>query len=250
MGTFKIDTKTIIIVILAILLLIGSAYHFKVVGNHDTKLTQEKNLRNALSDTLKIYQNKEKEWVAEKLTIQTETKVLKDKNLVLSENQKELIRRVDAISKDNQIITAALIKLGTKIEGLENKNGIVLNDSTVKFIEKNDSIDYDLRIHNVKQYSHIKPVLEFKHFNLPNEQFISFQWKDKNKKEGYPVSFSISNSNSFYQIHDIDSYIIPEIQKELIKPTWYQKLGKFSKTTTGKILFFGVGFVVGAVLIQ
>ena len=247
--SIKLDKRNIIILILLLLLLFGGFQYFRNGSQHKKELQKQENLRNALSDSVKIYRNKEHEWVAEKLTIQAETKDLKDKNLKLTANQTDLIRRVDEINKKNQVITAALIEMGAKIDGLVNNKPVIQNDSTIQFTTKTDSIDYDIRVHNVKQFGLNQPSLEFNKFSLPNKQLVEFHWKD-DKKEGYPISFTVTNTNPYYKVYNLDSYAIPELDKTKVKPTFWNKLGDFSKTWGGRAVFFGIGVVAGAAIIK
>jgi hypothetical protein len=119
----------------------------------------------------------------------------------------------------------------------------------VQFVKNDSTMKYDLIVHNVQPIDLELPKLEFKKFELPNTQFIEFHWKDE-RKEGYPISFSVTNSNPYYKVYNIDSYAIPELNKVELKPNFWQKLAKFSKSTGGKIAFFGVGVVTGAVLVN
>lgn len=247
--TLDFDKRNLAILGLALLLLFGTFYHFNTVNQHEAKLKQEKNLQNALGDTLKTYKNKENQWVSEKLTLQADTKELKDKNLTLTSNQSELIKKVDEINKHNQIISAALIQMGVKLDGMVNTNAIVENDSTIEFPKNSDTIKYNILVHNVKQTGFKKPVLEFKEFSLPNKQLVEFHWKDE-RKEGYPISFTVTNSNPYYKVYNLDSYAIPELQKTTVKPSFWNKVGTFSKTWGGRAIFIGVGVLVGAALVK
>lgn len=244
MDKFKLDGKILVIVILAILLLLGTGYHFNEIQKHNTQHQQDKNLQNALSDTLHTFKNSENQWVSEKLTLQAETKDLKNNNLVLTQNQSDLIKKVDEINKHSQIISAALIQMGVRLDGIVNNKPIIENDSTIEFSVKNDSLDYNIVVNNVKSTGYKLPELEFKYFNLPNTQTIVFSWKD-DRKEGYPINFSVTNSNSLYKIYDLNSYAIPELTRAVVKPTFLMKLGKLSKSTGGKITILGVGIVAG-----
>ncbi len=245
--TLNFDKRNIIIVILLLLLIFLGFRYFKSNGDHKSEIQKQENLRNALSDTLKTYRNKENEWVSEKLTIQAETKDLKDKNLILTENQTDLIRRVDEINKHNQIISAALIEMAVKLDGVVNNKPVIENDSTIQFAAKSDSLEYDIKVHSVKPVGTQTPLLEFKKFELKNKQFVEFHWKDQ-KKEGYPISFSVTNSNPYFQTYNLDSYSIPELDKAKIKPTFWGKVGKFTKSTGGKLVIFGVGALAGATI--
>jgi len=245
--TLNFDKRNLLILVLLLLLGFGISYHFYIVGKNKDQIKQEKNLQNALTDSVKTYRNKENQWVSEKLSLQADTKDLKDKNLTLSKNQADLINRVDQINKHNQVISAALIQMGVKIDGLANADPVHQTDSTVEFAANTDSLSYDILISKVKPIG--KPVLDFKKFALPNTQLVEFHWKDE-RKEGYPVSFTVTNSNPYYKVYNLDSYAIPELDKTKVKPTFWNKLGTFSKSTGGKIVFLGIGFVAGAALVK
>jgi hypothetical protein len=244
---FKLDIKTIIIIGLILLLTLGGWYHFhrtgKLEGQHDLDVK----LQRALTDTLHQYKNDKGEWVSEKLTLQLDLKDLKDKNLTLTQSQKDLLDAVKKVNKDNQVITAALIDMGVKLDGIKNSNSVVVNDSTIHFPMKSDSINYDIFVSNVKATGLKKPALEFRTFSMPNQQFIEFHWKD-NKKEGFPIAFSVKNSNPLYKVYDINSYAIEGLDKNKIDPTWWQKFKNSTKSTTGRALLVGAGIAIGVLI--
>jgi hypothetical protein len=93
----------------------------------------------------------------------------------------------------------------------------------------------------------LNPTLTFQYLTLPNTQFIEFHWKN-DKKVGYPVAFSVTNTNDYFRIINIDSYIIPEIKQSTLKPTFWSKVGDFFTKSGGKLIWFGAGGVGGAVL--
>jgi hypothetical protein len=101
--------------------------------NFNDKLVQEANLRKALADTVTHFQTKEGEWGAEKRTMQTDLKTLKDVNLNLNENQKALIKHVEQQNKTNQVIAAAIIDLRAEVKGLKDDAPVAVTDSTVQF---------------------------------------------------------------------------------------------------------------------
>jgi hypothetical protein len=250
--SLNLDKRDLVIGALVLLLLIGGFYHFNSVGKNADKLQQEKNLQKALVDSVHHYMNREKELVSEKLTLQSSTKELKESNLALTASQKELVTRVDEINKHNQIISAALIQMGVKLDGLKNDSPVLETDSTEQFASspKDSTLSYEILVKNVKRFNPaFKPVLEFTKFSVPNKQFIEFHWKD-DKKEGYPISFSVSNTNPYFKVYNLESYAIPELDKKKVKPTFWNKLGAFSKTWGGKAIFFGAGALVGAAVLK
>jgi|WetSurMetagenome_2_1015567.scaffolds.fasta_scaffold161220_3 hypothetical protein len=246
------DKKTVAIIVLLLLLIFGAGYHFDQINKKNQKILEKENLGKALTDSVHRYKNKEGDWVNEKLTLQTDLKDLKDKNLNLTTNQQNLVKAVDAINKHNQVISAAMIQMGVKLDGLTSSEPVVETDSTERFTSnpKDTTLTYEIIVNNVKRYNpNILPTLDFRKFDLPNTQTVEFHWKD-DKKEGYPISFTVTNTNPYYKVYNIDSYAIPELTKANVKPNFWQKLGKFSKSTGGKIIFFGAGVIVGAALVK
>ena len=211
-------------------------------GKHQTEVK----LRNALIDTVSHYKNAYGEEVATKLTLQTTVKNLEEINDDLTASQQELLRRVKEADKENSIISAALIEAEAIIDSLMGDGWVVVNpeDSTINFSDSTDFLLYDITIGNAFASTPEKdPTIMFNHWRMPNKQFVDFHWKDE-KKEGYPIEFSVSNSNPYFKTIDINSYAIPRLDKEVLNPTGWQKVGQwFSKN--GKI----VGFVAGGVVI-
>ena len=238
------------IVLVIILLLIGTGI-FKIqrnkINNLNDKYQSEVNLKKALLDSLDVYQNTEGEWVAEKRTIQATIKELESMNGELTADQKRLLAKIKEVNKDNSIITAALIRANFVIDSLLH-SGIVIVDTTnktVDFIETtNSNIRYNFQARGVLPFPpNTKPSLMINNLTLPNEQFVEFHWMD-NKKEGYPIAFSVTNTNNYIKVYDVNSYAIPEIKKEVINPTGWEKVTVWLRKN-GKV----VGYVVGGVAI-
>lgn len=237
------------IVLVLILLLIGGGM-LKIQNNRiknlKNKYQSEVKLKNALIDSVDFYVNVYGEVVAEKLTLQTTIKELEKINENLTASQRELLARVKISDKENKVITAALIEAKVIIDSLMGSGWVVVNpeDSTINFTDTTEFLLYDITIGNAFASTPKKdPTIMFNHFSIPNKQFIEFHWKD-DKKEGYPIEFSVSNSNKYFKTYNINSYAIPELQKEVINPTGWQKVGQWF-TKNGKI----VGFVAGGVVI-
>lgn len=252
--TIEINLITVILAGLALLFAIGFGVmlYINKTSNLRNQIESEIKIRNALVDNVKYYQNKEKEWVAEKLTIQATVSELTKMKNELTQTQKELLERIKQTSKDYTIIAAALIKQNIKIDSLL-LNGNTEIDTLNKEIRFYDTykdsskvMSYDFRVKNVIPSSLIKlPKLLIDSLSLPNTQYIDFKWKN-DKKAGYPVSFSITNSNGFFQTNNIDSYIIPEISKEQLNPNFWGKIGNFFIRSGDVIICVGIGGVIGA----
>lgn len=241
------NNRWAILGLILILLIGGTIWKFqrdKISDLNDKNLT-DTNLRKSLNDTVDYYLNKEQDWVAEKLTIQYRIDDLEEINNELTADQKRLISKVKEIQKENSVISAALVKAKFIIDSLINDSGLVdtLNN-TIEFTDANDNIKYKFKIFSVRPYPlDSKPRLLIDELSLPNEQFIEFHWKDE-KKEGYPISFSVTNTNEYFKIVDINSYAIPELIKEEIDPTTWGKITDWFKGN-GKL----AGCVVGGIVV-
>ena len=244
-------TTIIIIIIIALTVLIGGwkLYNNKV-SNLNDKIEAEIKLKNALLDTITNYRNEKKEWVAEKLTIQITVKDLEKMNSQLTIYQKELLVRIKEVNKKNDIISAALILSQLKIDSLLLRGEPIIDTVNKKIIfkgnynENKKEMNYSFTVGNAIPSSKLtKPTLTIDSLSFENKQFVSFQWKDE---KGKPVSFSISNSNDFFKTVNIDSYAIPELNKDQIKPSFWQKVGNFFTGSGNTLLTFGAGGIVGA----
>jgi hypothetical protein len=239
------------VLILMVILIAGWKFHSNRVDTLKNELATEIKLKNALIDTVHTFQNKEKEWVSEKLSIQESIKNLENMNSKLTSAQNELIARVRELNKTNTVIAAALIRTQLRVDSLLVAGGVNIDTTkkTIEFIGKyvdgNKKMNYGFTMGKVlPAYMDVKPTLKIDLLEFPNTQTIDFHWKN-NKKEGYPVAFSISNSNDFYKTVSIDSYVIPEINKEVIKPNGWQKIGSFFKKTGNKFVYIGIGAGIG-----
>jgi len=249
LNTVKLNLVTVIIIVTV--LLVGTGIGFYKLGNDlkamKTVISDKEKTTNALNNSVKFYTNKYNEVVAEKLTLQGTVKEVIDKNNKLNANQVDLMNRVKEINKKYIIIAAANVKLMVKIDSLESSIGVynaTTNEITYK--DSTKEISYNIVANNVIELKDKKSKIKFNTLYLPNTQKINFQWS-KDSKLDHPVSFSVSNTNKYFKVYDIDSYIIPEVNKEVIKPSGWQKIGNFFTKTGGKISIFGVGVGVGAV---
>ena len=243
----KIDLKTIVIIGLIIAVLVGGGLWKNGHDNWKTKYNQEVNLKNALQDSIKHYQNKEGEWVAEKKTLQASIGTLEDDNLNLTENQKNLVSRVKKLSKEKDVFAAALAQQEVLIDSLVNTTVVIDTvNHTLAFEANTDSLEYTIKVLNVKPLERLSPVLLIEHLSIPNEVFIEFHWDDG---KTHPTTVSITNSNPLFKTNDIDSYTIPELQKDVVKPRGWKKIGNFFKKTGKYIGIFGAGALVGGLLI-
>ena len=253
----KVNNRWAVVLVILLLLAGGTIIHFKnqKIASLQTEVKNEIKLRNALLDSVKFYKNKRDEVVAEKLTIQETVKNLEKMYDQLNVTQKELIDRIKEMSKKNEVIAAALIKTDVKIDSLLAKdkiNGnVVTVDSSKKMFNinnlasKDTSFIYDINVNNVlPAFSSIKPSILFKSIEIPNKQFVEFHWKNE-KKKGYPIAFSISNSNKYIKTVGLESYAIPPLDKLKLNPTGWQKIGNFFIKNGRTVICIGIGTGLG-----
>lgn len=246
----NIDLKWVIIGVVIIFLFFGGGFGLisHKLNKTQNSLLEQKNLTEALRDSIKTTLNKYGEVVSEKRTLQASLKTLNEQNLKLNQSQKELIDRVKEIQKDNQVISAALIETEAKLDSALFANSDVdINerDSSITFNEENDTISFNLTVLNtIPALSSKKPSLLFNKLSIPNKQFIEFHWENDKKYEQKPVSFSISNSNPIFKTHNIESYTIPEINKEAIKPTGWEKIKHFIGDRKSEFI---IGAITGSI---
>jgi hypothetical protein len=244
----NLDFKTITIIILIIVVIFGGGFFW----NKNSKLQQqynlEVNLKNALQDSIEYYQNKEGEWVAEKLTLQADLKDLEDENLNLSENQKRLVARLKTEQKEKDIIAAALAQQQVVIDSLlQAATNVDTVNNTIDFVKVTDTLEYDIQILEAKPIENGNPQMLIKKLRIPNELFVEFHWEDE---KTHPIAVSVTNSNPMFKTNDLDSYAIPELQKEEINPTGWQKFKKFLKKNGEKVLVFLGGAAVGGLVVM
>jgi len=253
----KQKNHMLIAIIIAIILILSAIVYFQHnrIANLKDKYQTEVKLKDALIDTVKIYQNQRDEWVSEKLTMQENIKNLKEIYEKLSDSQKELIDRVKELNKKNTIIAAALIETNAHIDSLKHElldGAETIIDTTKKKINFNNlktqdsTFRYDIDVlHVLPAHLDINPDLLFKSIELPNKQFIEFHWKNE-KKKGYPISFSVSNSNKYIKTINVESYAIPSLDKLNINPNGWQKFGNFFIKNGKTVLYIGMGGAIGA----
>jgi len=237
----KINYKLAIPYVLLVLFIAIGAYYFHRVNKLEVSLQSETNLRLALVDTVSVYRNQRNELVAEKRTMQFK---LNDKEF----ENKELIKRIKETEKKNAtlekkvtVFAAALVESQVIIDSLQrSKVFISERDSSVSFAFKSPDLEYTLKVKPVYTFKNQPPQLTFVDFKIPNKQFIEFHWRN-NPKEGYPISFSVTNTNPYFKTVNIESYAIPEIYKPEVKPSFWKKVGNGIKSGGKNLIYVGVG---------
>lgn len=250
---YTLKNYKIVGIVIAIILSLSLIVYFqhKSIVNLKEKNKNEVKLRTALLDSVEYYRNERNELVAEKLTMQETIKNLGKISNQLNFMQKELIARIKEVEKKNDVIAAALFNTNVKIDSLLHK-GETIVDTIGKTITFRDLYKVDKR---EVRYSFIvgkvlpadikiKPTLLIDSLYFPNTQFVDFKWKN-DRKAGYPVSFSVTNSNDFFKTSNVESYIIPNITKEHLNPNGWQKFENFFIRNGNKVFYIGIGVGAG-----
>lgn len=204
-------------------------------------------LKNALNDSVNYYINELGEVVAEKLTLQSTIKNLESLNDQLTASEKELLARLKQEKNEKAVIVAALVDAKIIIDSLMGAGDVAVTDSTIEFnsFDTEEYFKYNIVVNGAKPItSLIKPAIFFNRLEFPNQQFIKFNWGEK--EEGYPIEFSISNSNPYYKVLDVSSYAIPELQKDVVNPSGWEKVGQWFKRNGRTIVYVGAGAAIGA----
>lgn len=245
----NINLTTLIIVGVVIFFMIfgGFGYHFRKVNQLNQQLNEEVKLRNALIDTVRTYKNQAGELVSEKLTLQADISKLREMNESLTQSQRNLLTRIEQLNRDKRVITAALIEANAIIDSLLHTGSTTIDpeNATIRFIDKQEHLEYDILVTNVVEAdSTSKTNLFIRRLTLPNEMFIEFHWQ-LDRRANYPVAFSVTNTSPFHQINNVESYAIPQLQKEDLDQNTWNKITQWFEKNGGVAIKVGVGGVAG-----
>ena len=251
----NVDLKTIVII--AVLLIVGFGGGFKWMNNRfkdvSAQLEQQTIIAQALQEDVKHTKDQLDREVASKTTIQGKLDEVLNTNIKLTENQQELLGEVKRLQEDNTVISAALIETVTKLDSLRNtlKPEVDTINNTIKFPILTDTISFNAFIGNVKPAFKLKePTFLMTDLKIPNKQLVEFHWENDSEYKQKPVTVSVTNSNSMMKTVNVDSYVIPEVNKNALKPTGWQKFGGFFKNRKSEIIIgtimTGVGIYIGA----
>jgi hypothetical protein len=237
----KNRTSEFILICLLLLVLVGGFGLWRsMVNKHKAELAQANNYKNALTTQMKVYKDANGNIWAEHLTLQVSLNQLRADTARLNSEKRELLHRIMETQHGKAVIAAALIKTKVKTRVIYVPKPTDTTDSTVTFVSKTDSISFKATVANVYTIPTRTPSFRLDSLSLDNKTYVNFKWGAK--KEGYPVSFSVTNSNPLFKTVNIESYAIPELSKTELRPTFFQKLGT-GISTHGVV--FGVGAIIG-----
>lgn len=234
-------TTTIILACLLLLVAVGGyALWRNEVVKHKSELKAANNYKNALMAEMKIYKDSNGAIWAERMSLQVDLNQLRSDTALLNRDKKELLRRIIRTKYEKSIIAAGLIETKVKTKVIYVVKPSAVTDSSVTFTAKSDSINFKATVLNVQAIAHRTPSFRIDSLTLSNKAFVNFKWGSK--KEGYPVSFSVTNSNPLFKTVNIESYAIPELSKDALRPTFFKKLGTGIRTHGVSL---GIGAIVG-----
>ncbi|MFW6243131.1 MAG: hypothetical protein ACOC2W_03135 [bacterium] len=245
-------TKTVLFILIGLLLslmYIGFRHYNEKINDLNIDVRNKDNLAKALVDSIDHYVDVNGNLVSEKRTLQADIDDLSDKNLKLNRSQKKLIDHVNELKKEYDVLNSAYIETKTELNDLKNKFGrydtinkrVVFEDST-KFV------DYRLFVSNVMPIKNKKPMLEFDKFDIYNKFNVDFVWGDKD--DNYPISVQVRNDNIFTKTTNVESFAIPNVRPDVVKPTKWQKFKKWMKNKSDLLMGVGIGFGAGALLVN
>lgn len=236
MKNYVIPTLILIIIILAVFFYIEKLEH----SHAKEKIVERNKFLAVLNDSLHIIKTKNGDLEYSKKSLQNNIKFLQENINTLSDNQKTL---VNEIKNNKNIISAMQTKMEIALSNISNTHSTFVNDTTIRFSDSTAFLSYNIEISGIKASSN--PDLTIKTLELPNKQTITFEWDNE---KTHPVKGTVTNTNPYIKINELDSFIIPEIEKEKIKPTTWQKFKTLTNKTTSKLALVGIGAAIGFVL--
>lgn len=233
---------------IAVIILLLSMF-FSEKNTHKKDMVESNNLLVALHDSMTTYINDNGQLINEKKTLQTNYEILENENLNLTSSQKALLSEIKKLNKDNYLISAALIdtriRLNRLIDSIEQT--VIYDTNKITFNATSKYLTYNIDVFNVGRVGFGTPRLVMNDLSLDNRQLIEFHWEN-NVKLGYPVSFSVKNSNPYFVTSNIESYAIPNLKKESVDPTGWMKIKKWFNNNWDKSLYFAGGVGIGYLL--
>lgn len=249
-----INIKNVLIFILIIILGFGIKFHFSSISNQEKKYQQALKLQEALHDSLRTYKTKSGFLIAEKRSLQLNLKELEEINEKLNTHQQQLLKNIKKLykerNKEKEVFAAAQINYQKLIDSLHVQTASLeknQNNNSVHFRNTNANFQYDIRILNVQPIENQNPQLQIQSLDFPNTQTITFNF-DKNQRKDYPVSFSVLNTNRYFKTNNIESYVIPGIQKEVVHPNTRQKFKNWFQRNGNQLLVGALSFLGGVAI--
>lgn len=214
-----------------ILLIIYLIISIKIKDSKIQTLSTQNNIANTLLDTVKTYKNKLNELTYEKQAFNVEFSSLKKEYDKLDQNNKDFVDRIRTLENENKkLIAATSVSQVVQVDTIIDTVAIV--DTTNNTLQFKNSIRDSLTQDTIINYDFLvgifPPKLTIQELSMPNKLYISHKFNSDNTG----VVVNVNNSNPYFKVNDINSYVIPIDKKSHLKT--YIKVG-------------GISFAVGAV---
>ena len=212
--------KNVALVILIVFLVVS----VKIKNNKINNLISENNIANTLLDTVTTYKNKLNELTYEKQAFNVKFSDLKNSYDKLDQSNKDFIDRIRILENENKkLIAATSISQIVEVDPIIDTTAIIDTvNNTLQFkdvvlnVDKDTLLKYDFLINT------LSPKLTIQELSMPNILYISHKFNSDNTG----VLVDVTNSNDYFKVNDINSYVIPIDKKSHIKT--YIKVGGIS----------------------
>ncbi|MAD96483.1 MAG: hypothetical protein CMB99_04065 [Flavobacteriaceae bacterium] len=243
------NTNSILFLIFILILGFGIKFHFGSLSNQEKKYQQALKLQEALQDSLRSYRTESGVLISEKRSLQINLKELKGINEKLNTHQQQLVKNIQKLQKERknekEVFAAAQINYKKLIDSLHIQMASLKKN--LHFESTNPNFQFDIEIVGVRPLENQTPKLNIQSLDFPNTQTITFNF-DKNHRKDYPISFSVMNSNPYFKTNNIESYVIPGIQKEVVNPNAQQKFRNWFQRNGNRLLVGTLSFLGGVAI--
>jgi hypothetical protein len=206
-AIIKKHWKYIFLIILIIYLIIS----IRIKDAKIYRLGVQNSISETLLDTVKIYKNKLDELTYEKQAFNVKFSELKNSYDRLDEEGKAFVNRIRILENENKKLIAAtsvsqIITVDTIIN-IEPIKDTINNTLQFKSDPKNEFLTYDFLI------GIVPPKLTIQELTMKNDIYISHKFNNDNTR----VLVNVNNSNPYFTVNDINSYVIPIDKKSHFK---------------------------------
>jgi hypothetical protein len=212
---------------LLLLLLAGGIVRHYLDTQTSEKALSELRLYQALQDELRSVRTQNGELRVEKLTLQGSVSQLQTHVNDLNAQQQRLLTTVTQYQHAEKKSGHRLLSAGSIHYAVGPRQPLpalapdsIEADSsqgeTLRFTYQSDTLRYQATVRGVRADSTKQAALQLTELSLPNEATVIFSWDTK--RPGVPVAFSVSNSNPLFRVNGLESYAIPDLRPELVKP--------------------------------
>lgn len=262
-GTLTLPTRWVIILVAVLVAVFISlallALHKSGAGGNQSEISALR-LSQALSDSVRSV-NENGQLRREKLTLQGSIRQLEAESAALNAQQQELlatVKRYQAQPKGPRLIAAGSIRSRAALRHPQpwlaadtlsrSESGKSVAETrpdttSLTFTFASDTLNYRAQVRGLRAVPGQVPALQLQSLNLPNEATVAFTWDEAHA--GHPVSFAVTNSNPLFRVAGLESYAIPELRPEILKPHGWPKLWKGLGHGLRTLVPIGLGVLAG-----